>query len=40
MGTLSTFKSGLQASEVQKQQDDLCIQTKQTQMKKVTTPSF
>lgn len=38
MGTLSTFESQLQDSEVQKQQDDLCIQTKQTQLKNMLPP--
>lgn len=38
MGTLSTFESQLQVSEVRKQQDDLCIQTKQTQLKNMLPP--
>lgn len=36
---LSTFKSGLEASKVRKCQSDLCLHTKQAQLKKKKTSS-
>lgn len=37
---LSTFRSELEASEVQKSQGDLCFQTKQAQLKKKKNLSY